>query len=257
MSDTSAVKQMIRRALARLALFATALFAPAPETIADETQWARERGKMIDLIRAYARADKDRLGTNGIAKAILDAMAETKRHLFVPKRVRGLAYADRPLSIGHGQTISQPLVVALMTQLARVRPDHTVLEIGTGSGYQAAILARLARKVCTIEIVRPLGELAEKILKDLGYDNVQVRIGDGYLGWPECGPFDAIVVTAALGHVPPALLEQLKVGGRLVMPVGPPGGSQQLTVVEKGADGETRTETFGLVAFVPFTRSRD
>jgi len=144
-----------------------------------------------------------------------------------------------------------------MTQLAEVAPDHVVLEVGTGSGYQAAILAHLARKVCTIEIIPQLAEAAVKTLKELAYDNVSVRLGDGYGGWPECGPFDAIVVTAALGQVPPPLIDQLKVGGRLVMPVGPAYASQHLTVVEKIAPGETTTRAVTLVRFVPFTRSQN
>jgi len=164
---------------------------------------------------------------------------------------------DGPVPIGQGQTISQPFVVALMTDLAAVKPNHTVLEVGTGSGYQAAILARLARKVCTVEIISPLAEAAAKVLRDLRYDNVSVKVGDGYRGWLECGPFDAIVVTAALEHVPPPLIEQLKVGGRLVMPLGSIEVPQQLTVVEKIAPGETRMRSITLVRFVPFTRSHD
>jgi len=162
-----------------------------------------------------------------------------------------------PLTIGLGQTISQPFIVALMTELAEVGPDHVVLEVGTGSGYQAAILARLARKVCSIEIVPKLAEAAAKALKDLAYDNVSVRVGDGYDGWLECGPFDAIVVTAALEQLPPPLIEQLKVGGRLVMPVGPAYTTQHLTVVEKAASGKTTTRSVALVRFVPFTRSQN
>jgi protein-L-isoaspartate(D-aspartate) O-methyltransferase len=184
-------------------------------------------------------------------------MGQTKRHLFIPERSCSIAYADRPFPIGHGQTISQPFIVALMTQLAEVAPDHVVLEVGTGSGYQAAILAHLARKVCTIEIIPPLAEAAAKTLRDLAYDNVSVRLGDGYAGWPECGPFDAIVVTAALGRVPPPLIDQLKVCGRLVMPLGRAYTTQQLTVVEKIAPGKTTTRAVGLVRFVPFTRSQN
>ena len=184
-------------------------------------------------------------------------MARTPRHLFVPERYRSHAYRDGPAPIGHNQTISQPFIVAAMTQLAEVESDHTVLEIGTGSGYQAAILAQLVRKVCTIEIVRPLGEAAAKLLKDLGHDNASVRIGDGYAGWPECGPFDAIIVTAALGHMPLPLIEQLKIGGRLVMPVGPARGGQQLTVVEKTGAGKIETRAVGPVMFVPFTRGKE
>jgi len=144
-----------------------------------------------------------------------------------------------------------------MTQLADVAPDNVVLEVGTGSGYQAAILARLARKVCTIEIIPQLAETAAETLRDLGYDNVSVRLGDGYVGWPECGLFDAIVVTAALAQVPPPLIEQLKVGGRLVMPVGPAYTTQQLTLVEKIGPGRTTTRMVGLVRFVPFTHSQN
>lgn len=217
----------------------------------------RERAAMIETIRSYARIEPALAGENGIDAKVLDAMAQTKRHLFVPKDRADFAYADRPLPIGRGQTISQPYIVALMTHLARIPDNATVLEVGTGSGYQAAILARIAGKVCTIEIVPELGERARTTLRDLGYDNVDVRIGDGYRGWPECGPFDAVVVTAALGHVPPRLVEQLKDGGRLVMPVGEPGATQRLTVVEKTASGETTTREAGRVRFVPFTRSRE
>ena len=141
-----------------------------------------------------------------------------------------------------------------MTELAGFGPDHTALEIGTGSGYQAAILARLTRQVCTVEIVAPLAATAANALRELGYDNVRVRIGDGYQGWPECGPFDTIIVTAALPHVPPPLIEQLKVGGRLVMPVGAAGATQVLTVVEKTAPDQVKARTVALVRFVPFTR---
>ncbi len=240
----------------KLALLAFACIAFACEATAEDAQYVRERASMVETIQAYAQIDIGFSGNEGISTNVLEAMRQTKRHLFIPERFRSLAYADRPLPIGHGQTISQPFIVAQMTDLAEVGPGHTVLEIGTGSGYQAAILARLVRKVCTIEIIRPLGETAAKLLEDLGYHNVSVRIGDGYKGWPECGPFDAVIVTAALGHVPPPLIEQLKVGGRLVMPVGSAGSTQQLTVVEKIAPGKTKTRDVGLVLFVPFTRSR-
>lgn len=212
---------------------------------------------MIETIRSYARADPALTGEKGIAENVINAMSRTKRHLFVPKKLRPLAYADSPLPIGNDQTISQPYIVALMTHLANIPPDGTALEIGTGSGYQAAILAQIASTVCTIEIIRPLGERARDLLAKLGYSNVKVRIGDGYKGWPDCGPFDAVVVTAALGHVPPALIEQLKVGGTLVMPVGEPGATQRLTIVKKLGSNETKTSEVGFVRFVPFTRSRD
>ncbi|MPZ57409.1 MAG: protein-L-isoaspartate(D-aspartate) O-methyltransferase [Rhizobiales bacterium] len=242
---------MIKKALL-LAFFPVAF---AGEAGAEDARCVRERTAMVETIRAYARSDPGLVGPQGISESILTAMGHTERHRFIPERSCSIAYADGAVRIGHGQTMSQPLVVALMTQLAEAEARHTVLEIGTGSGYQAAILSPLVRKVCTIEIIAPIAEAAAKLLKELGYANVSVRAGDGYHGWPECGPFDAIVVTAALGHVPPALVEQLKVGGRLVMPLGSANTTQQLTVVEKIAPGETRTRSVGVVRFVPFTRS--
>src|SRR5215471_1175075 len=227
------------------------------EANAQDAECVRERAVMVESVQAYARSHAGALGQRGMSERVLQALGQTKRHLFVPERSCSIAYADMPLSIGLGQTISQPFIVALMTQLAEVAPDHVVLEIGTGSGYQAAILAHLARKVCTIEIIPQLAETAAKPLRDLAYDNVSVRLGDGYDGWPECGPFDAIVVTAALEQLPPPLIEQLKVGGRLVMPVGPAYTTQQLTVVEKTAADSTTTRSVALVRFVPFTRSQN
>ena len=240
-----------------LLLLLPSMFAVAREASAQDAQCAGERAAMVETIRAYARSRASVVGQQGLSERVLEAMGQTKRHLFIPERSCSIAYADRPVPIGLGQTISQPFIVALMTQLAEVAPDHVVLEIGTGSGYQAAILAKLARKVCTIEIVPQLAETATKTLKDLAYDNVSVRLGDGYVGWPECGPFDAIVVTAALGQVPPPLIEQLKVGGRLVMPVGADYGTQHLTVVEKIAPDKTTTRAVAPVRFVPFTRSQN
>lgn len=241
--------------LKKLALLAFACIAFSFEATADDARYVSERATMVKTIQAYAQIDIGFSEKKGISESVLEAMRQTKRHLFVPERFRSFAYADRPVPIGHDQTISQPYIVALMTDLAEVQHDHTVLEIGTGSGYQAAILARLVQKVCTIEIIRPLGETATKLLENLGYHNVSVRIGDGYKGWLECGPFDAVIVTAALGHVPPPLIDQLKVGGRLVMPLGSAGSTQQLTVIEKIAPGKTKTRDVGLVRFVPFTRS--
>jgi protein-L-isoaspartate(D-aspartate) O-methyltransferase len=237
----------------RTLLLALAMVAVAWPAAAQD-QCARERAAMLDIIRAHAAADTKAL-PRGLSERVLQAIDRTERHRFTPISTCAAAYADRPMSIGHGQTISQPFIVALMTELAQVQPDDAVLEVGTGSGYQAAILAHLARKVCTIEILTSLAESATKALKGLGYHNVSVRLGDGYYGWPECGPFDAIVVTAALNEVPPPLIEQLKVGGRLVMPVGAAGAVQHLTVVEKVAPGQTTSRAVALVRFVPFTRS--
>ena len=230
--------------------------AVASEAMAQDAQCVPQRAAMIDTIRSYARFEADVLGPQGISESVLQAMGQTERHRFIPERSCSVAYMDAPVLIGHGQTISQPFIVALMTHLAALKFDDTVLEVGTGSGYQAAVLARLVRKVCTIEIIPPLAEAAAKLLRELSYDNVSIKVGDGYLGWPECGPFDATIVTAALDHVPPPI-EQLKVGGRLVMPLGPAHAPQRLTVIEKIAPGETRTRSISLVAFVPFTRSKD
>jgi protein-L-isoaspartate(D-aspartate) O-methyltransferase len=232
---------------------AVAILAAAPEAAAEEAQCARERAAMIETIRAHAKQDTTLL-PEGIAEPVLKVMEAIERHRFIPNGTCAIGYVDRPVSIGHRSTISQPFIVALMTHLAEVQPDHTALEIGTGSGYQAAILARLAKHVCTVEIVAPLAVGAMKVLGDLGYDNARVRVGDGYQGWPECGPFDSIIVTAAIGHVPPALVEQLKVGGRLVMPLGPPDNVQYLTVVEKTGPSETKGRIVMLVRFVPFVR---
>jgi protein-L-isoaspartate(D-aspartate) O-methyltransferase len=238
-------------------LLLLAFLAVGFEAMAQDAPCVPERAAMVDTIRAYARSESDVLGPQGISERVLEAMGQTERHRFVPEGSCSVAYMDAPVLIGHGQTMSQPFIVALMTHLAALNSDDTVLEVGTGSGYQAAVLARLVRKVCTVEIILPLAEAAAKVLRELGYNNVSAKVGDGYLGWLECGPFDAIIVTAALDRVPPPLMEQLKVGGRLVMPLGPVQAPQQLTVIEKIAPSETRTRSIILVSFVPFTRSKD
>ena len=210
------------------------------------------RNEMIATIRRYSAA-----GPHPISRQIEDVMARIPREQFVPENVRASSYKDMPLPIGHGQTISQPYIVALMTELAAVDKDDVVLEIGTGSGYQAAVLAGLAKQVYTIEIVEPLGRQAAQTLGRLGYRNVEVRIGDGYKGWPEHAPFDAIVVTAAPDRIPEPLIAQLRPGGRLVVPVGGSLADQNLTVLEKKADGSTTTREVLPVRFVPLTRSSD
>lgn len=219
-----------------------------PVSAAHAADCSAERTAMVDTIRTYARSGPP------ISERVLQAMRDVDRQRLIPQQTTcAEAYGDRPLPIGRGQTISQPYIVALMTELAAVKGDDTVLEIGTGSGYQAAVLARLARTVCTVEIVAPLGEQAAAALKEQGYGNVEVRVGDGYRGFPECGPFDAIVITAAIGHVPPPLIDQLKVGGRIVLPLGPVTGGQQLSVIEKTAPNKTTTRSVIAVRFVPFT----
>jgi protein-L-isoaspartate(D-aspartate) O-methyltransferase len=181
---------------------------------------------------------------------VLEAMLRVPRHLFVPESHRLEAYSDSPLPIGHNQTISQPYIVAFMTQALDVKPDHRVLEIGTGSGYQAAVLAALAKEVYTIEIVAPLAERARATLAGLGYRNVQVRAGNGYLGWPEKAPFDRIMVTAAPDEIPAPLVEQLKIGGLMAIPVGT--DSQELRILRKTAAGLVTLKTLP-VRFVPMT----
>jgi protein-L-isoaspartate(D-aspartate) O-methyltransferase len=182
---------------------------------------------------------------------VLAVMGRVPRHEFVPANVRSLAYADHPLPIGHGQTISQPFIVAFMTEKLDPKPTDKVLEIGTGSGYQAAVLAELAGKVYTIEIVEPLARRAETDLKRLGYTNVLVRAGDGYRGWPEAAPFDAVIVTCAPEHVPKPLVDQLKEGGRMIIPVGP-AGDQELFVLQKQG-GRVERRAVLPVRFVPMT----
>jgi len=184
---------------------------------------------------------------------VIEAMKTVPRHVFVPERLRRSAHEDGPLPIGEGQTISQPYIVAKMTELLGLTPESKVLEIGTGSGYQAAVLAQLTPHVFTIEIVKPLAEQADRVLKEQKYDGVKRRQGDGYAGWPEEKPFDAVILTCAAEQVPVPLWEQLKPGGRIVMPKGPPSGFQRLVVIEKTADGKQRPRTVMDVSFVPMT----
>jgi len=203
-----------------------------------------ERNAMVRLIERYGLTDK----------TVLGVMAAVPRHEFVPDRLSASAYADTPLPIGHSQTISQPYIVAEMTAQLRLRSDSKVLEIGTGSGYQAAVLAHITPHVYTIEIVKPLAEAAEARLRRLGYDVVEVRCGDGYEGWPEAAPFDAIIGTCVAGKVPPPLIEQLKAGGRMVIPIGEENAIQRLMLIEKDAAGKVRKQSLMPVRFVPLLR---
>jgi len=215
---------------------------------------ARRRG-MVETVRGMLQAEPGRGLPGRLSRAVADAMLATPRHEFVPTNVQHLAYDNRPLPIGYGQTISQPYIVALMTELAQVSRGERALEVGTGSGYQAAILAALGATVHTIEIVPELGRLAAARLKPQGR-SVVTRIGDGYFGWTEAAPFDAILVTAAASHVPPPLVQQLKPGGRMVIPVGPPFVVQQLVLVTKDPGRQVRTRQLLPVNFVPLTRRR-
>ena len=239
--------------LLALAIAVTVLMhGPAQVLAADED--APRLAKMIGTIEVHARTAASALGRKQIDPRVLEVMSRVPRHLFVSTQLRIRAYDDRPLPIGHGQTISQPFIVALMTDLLGVQRGHVVLEIGTGSGYQAAVLAELAERVCSIEIIPALAQPASERLERLGYDNIKTKIGDGYYGWPDCGPFDGILVTAAANHVPPPLLAQLKSGGRLVIPVGGPFVIQHLTIVTKLADDRIMTRQTLPVAFVPLVR---
>ena len=217
----------------------------------EEYQVRREH--MVKEIEADVKFTSERIGKKALGRHVMEAMGKVPRHEFVPAHLRRSAYENRPLPIGYGQTISQPYIVALMTDLLDVDEDNVVLEIGTGSGYQAAILAELVEKVYTIEIVRELGEQAKGRLKRLGYQNVWVRIGDGYYGWEEHAPFDGIIVTAAANHIPPPLVKQLKPGGRIIIPVGSPFMTQQLMLVKKEKDGKIKTKQVLPVLFVPLT----
>jgi protein-L-isoaspartate(D-aspartate) O-methyltransferase len=222
---------------------------------AGESGLEEQRRRMLDEIDEEAAASAFYSGVSALSSRVRAAIAAVPRHEFVPPDLRHRAYVNRPLPIGYAQTISQPFIVALMTELLGLRDTDKVLEIGTGSGYQAAVLSLLAREVYTIEIVEPLGEMARTTLARLGYANVRVRTGDGYAGWADEAPFDAIIVTAAPDHVPQPLVQQLKPGGRLVIPVGPPGAVQTLWQFTADAEGQLTAYNLGEVRFVPFTRS--
>jgi len=208
---------------------------------------------MLDAIRDSVRNSTDYTGRSQLSARVLDAMGAVAREEFVLPQYRHLAYQNTPLPIEAGQTISQPLIVALMTELLDPQSDDVVLEVGTGSGYQAAVLAHLVKHIYSVEIVEELAEGAAEVLQRLGYTNVTVRAGDGYAGWPQHAPFDGIIVTAAAGEIPPPLLQQLKPGGKLVIPVGKEHGSQELLLVEVDDAGEISRQSVLPVRFVPLT----
>jgi len=206
---------------------------------------------MVAEIEAMYAETRSLTGLPAMAPRVRAALGKVERHRLVPPEQRALAYRNHPLPIGQGQTISQPYIVALSTDLIAPQPQHVVLEVGTGSGYQAAVLAEIVQKVYSIELLEPLALAARKSLGELQYQNIEIRIGDGYKGWPEQAPFDAIVVTAAAPRVPEALVEQLKPGGRLVIPVGEPGGAQDLLLIVKTAQGKLERKSILPVRFVP------
>jgi protein-L-isoaspartate(D-aspartate) O-methyltransferase len=245
----------IRRRLLRAA--ALAALAGLPVRGLSRDAFAAERERLLREIDAQMRETAAQTGRAALSPAVRAAMQRVPRHRFVPAELQSQAYANRPLPIGAGQTISQPFIVALMTELLAPDPGARVLEVGTGSGYQAAVLAECVRQVYTIEIVPQLAERAAALLRELGYRNVEVRTGDGYLGWPEAAPFDAIMVTAAPDHVPQPLVDQLRPAGRMVIPVGPQMRGQDLLLIEKARDGQTVTRRTLAVRFVPLTRGRN
>jgi len=240
---------MIKFIISGLIILITAF----PALLCAEDKYTKARHTLMKEIIADVQATSLYLDKEALDPRVMDAMAKVPRHEFVPFMQKLYAYQNRPLPIGHGQTISQPYIVAIMTDLIKPQPDHRVLEIGTGSGYQAAILSEVVKEVYTIEIISALGEQAADRFKALRYRNIQSRIGDGYYGWEDVAPFDGIVVTAAASHVPPPLIKQLKPGGRMVIPVGSPFLVQHLVVIDKHADGKVTSRQILPVRFVPLT----
>lgn len=245
------MKSSLRTCLTSILAAGLLILWSIPATCQDP--YAEARRHMVRDIAEMARDTAAETGRSQLDPKVMTAMGRVPRHLFVLSENLRQAYANRPLPIGHGQTISQPYIVALMTDLLAPKPGDRVLEIGTGSGYQAAVLADLGTRVYSIEIIEPLAQRASEKLKAAGYAQVQLRVGDGYYGWPEAAPFDAIMVTAAASHVPPPLVQQLKPGGRMVIPVGTAFLTQHLLLVQKQADGSVTTRQILPVRFVPLT----
>ncbi len=231
--------------------FAQLVFLSSGLVIADE--YTLQRQQMVSGIKDDVHTTVKYIDKKSLNKLVLQAMNTVPRHEFVPANMRSVAYENRPLPIGFGQTISQPYIVALMTDLIQPKPDHRVLEIGTGSGYQAAVLSQLVAEVYSIEIIEELAKSTAQLLSRPDYDNIKTRIADGYDGWPQVAPFDSIIVTAAISHIPPPLVKQLKNGGRMVIPVGTRFQTQYLTLVDKDKHGKITTRQVLPVTFVPFT----
>lgn len=234
-------------------VIALALMLCSWPVFAGEESYFREREALIEEIREDVRRTQAYTGVRDLDGRVLDALGRVPRHEFVPVGYKGRAYENRPLPIGHGQTISQPYIVALMTDVMEPAPGDVILEVGTGSGYQAAVLAELVGRVYTVEIIEPLARDAKSRLSRLGYDNVEVRQGDGFYGWREHAPFDGIIVTAVGSRIPPPLIEQLKPGGIMILPVGGRFTAQHLVLLNKDAAGEITTRQILPVSFVPLT----
>lgn len=238
--------QTLRTAIAALIVLAV----PMPGSAEDGR--GEERSAMVEAIRVQVAALAPQTGIEAIDSRILDIMEALPRHEFVPEPVRDFAYGNHPLPVSPEQNIAQPLIVALMTQMAAIEPGDRVYETGTGAGYHAAVLASLDAEIASVEFIEPLARQAAETLADMGFDAVEVRVGDGYEGWPEKAPFDAIIVKESVDHIPSMLMSQLKPGGRLVLPLGPDGGAQMLSVVTKDEDGEAKVREVLPVRFSPF-----
>lgn len=250
----SANEARARRTRRIAVTLSAALMVVGIRAVAETSEHAQRRQAMVDTVVGQIEATARRTGVTSLSPRVRTAISEVPRHRFVPEAQRARAYQNQPLPIGHGQTISQPYIVALMTELADVAPGQKTLEIGTGSGYQAAVLAASGAKVYSIEIIPELAERASKALQATGYDEAVTHQGDGYHGWTQHAPFQAIVVTAATDHAPPPLIKQLAPGGRMVIPLGDAYTTQLLTVIEKNADGEISSRQVLPVRFVPLTR---
>ena len=231
-----------------LLLFSVSLFSDTKES-----DYEKARTKMVDVIQRDVESTRGYLGREKLGQNVIDTMGKVKRHEFVLPDSRKYAYENRPLPIGYAQTISQPYIVAIMTDLLDLKPSDKVLEIGTGSGYQAAILAEIVKEVYTIEVIRELGISAANRLKKLGYKNIKTRIGDGYYGWEAHAPYDAIIVTAVAGNIPPPLFQQLKPGGKMIIPVKSFSQVQYLVLINKDESGAMTTRQILPVRFVPLT----
>ena len=231
-----------------LLLFSVSLFSDTKES-----DYGKARTKMVDVIQRDVESTRGYLGREKLGQNVIDTMGKVKRHEFVLPDSRKYAYENRPLPIGYAQTISQPYIVAIMTDLLDLKPSDKVLEIGTGSGYQAAILAEIVKEVYTIEVIRELGISAANRLKKLGYKNIKTRIGDGYYGWEAHAPYDAIIVTAVAGNIPPPLFQQLKPGGKMIIPVKSFSQVQYLVLINKDESGAMTTRQILPVRFVPLT----
>ena len=246
-------RNVIRVAISYLAVLALSLGWP---TLAPAQNYEELRGNLVREIERNVIDTRNYIGKRRLHERVMNVIGRVPRHEFVPDDYRKLAYRNRPLPIGFGQTISQPYIVALMTDLLELEAGDVVLEVGTGSGYQAAVLAELVEQVYSIEIIEGLSHRARLRLRELAYNNIEVRLGDGYYGWPDKAPFDAIIVTAAASHIPPPLVEQIRPGGIMMIPVGNQFQVQHLTMVSKGLTGKVTTRQVLPVRFVPLTGKR-